>query len=793
MRYGIRLLVRDRAFSLSVLVTLGIGIGLNATIFTVVDAVLLRPLPFASPSELVTVANPGQLINLSTEHPSSFLSVEQPTKSFGSFGIYDSGEANIGGDLVPIRSLVMEASPDFFTTLGIKASLGRVYEKSDEPENQDRLAVLSWSFWQSRYNRDPNVVGRKIGINGRNFTVSGVMPRGFEFPAYPGKVEVWVPLSPSEHLLASEATVYDCIARLLPGVSVANSQAEMDVIFRRLYPRSKDPDDPNRITVVPLHRLFEAGTRPTLLLLQGAAACVLLIICVNVASLSLARAIGRQQETAIRRVLGASRGRLLFQWFTEALLIALPASIVAILFTAFSLRAVFLIGSGYLRNTPVASVDLRILIFAITLSVGTVGLFGFAPALQFSNNGLSGASLSDSLKTVGTFNRGRIREFITVLEIALALVLLSGTGLMLRTFHNLWRIDPGFDATSVSTLTVEAPKSKYPSPAQKIAFYRQIIDRIREIPEVSDVGSANHLPLDSSDTSTFFAALRFSRGSGLVGSSGAYRVVSPNYFRTMGIPLLAGRAFTSQDDQQRARVAIINNRLAHLVFGEEDPIGSHVTFGTTVYEIVGIVGDIRHWGLDKEPDTEFFVCSLQSSAPFVSIVVKSSIGLGKLSPLVRKAVDDVDAAQPMYNLRPLDGLISETLSDRRFITVLMAIFSSLALFLSAVGIYGVVSYSTVRRTREIGVRRALGATRASIGRMVLGQAAMLAQAGTIIGILASLGLSRLLNAFLFGVKATDPITLLLAAATLLVVTLAACALPAWHASGIDPAIALRHE
>jgi predicted permease len=798
IRYGLRLLGKNMGLTVVMVLTLALCVGANTAIFSIVNAVLLRPLPFADPGQLVTIENPGYLLTLSSDEPARFLETKERTLTLESIGVYNSGEVNLTDGLVPARVLIMEANPSFFSALGINPMLGRTYSQEDEAESQNRVAVLSWGFWQSRYGGDTKVLGKTIEINGRNFTVIGVMPQGFQFPAYPGKADLWVPLVPAEHLIAAEGIEYSALSRLKPGVTLREAQAEMDVIFQRLRSKMEDPSGQDPILLVPLRKMFEAGTRPALVVLLGAAGFVLLIACANIANLSLSRAVARQRETAVRSALGADRIRLIRQWLTESLLLALIGGAAGLLLAFWSLKGLVLIGASYLRYAADVAIDSRVLCFTLAVSIFTGILFGLAPSIQSSNPDLS-ESLKEGAKTSASgFGRSRFRQLIIVVEVALTLLLATGAGLLLRTFENLWRVDPGFSAHHVVTLELSPSKVKYPDAAQKIAFYQKVIERIKAIPGIEAVGSVNHLPLDMNDTSTFFANLTFDdRHSGPGRYSGAFRVVSADYFRVMTVPLLKGRTFSDKDNLQAPGVVVINQTLAHGAFGEEDPIGKHLIFGGgktgRTFEIIGIVGNIRHWGLDKEVESEFYMPSLQVATAFASLAITSHSDIGQLTPAIRRAVDQVDKDQPISNLRAMDQVVSESLSERRFVMILLGLFSALALVLSAVGIYGMISYSTSLRIQEIGVRMALGARPRNILGLILHQGIILVLSGIGLGILASLGLTRLLAGFLFGVKPTDIITLITVSLILISVAVAACCLPARRAMRVDPMVALRYE
>ncbi len=785
-------------FSLVMILTLGLGIGANTALFSIVNAVLLRPLPFAHPAELVTIENPWPVVDYPREDPTRPPERAEHALTLESTGLYNSGEVNLTDGLVPARVLIIEASASYFSTLGVSPLQGRAYTKAEENQGQNRVAVLSWGFWQSRYAGDSKVLGRTIAINGRNFTVVGVMPRSFQFPAYPGKADLWVPLTPAEHLIAAEGISYDALARLKTGITLSESQAEMDMIFHRLNPDWKDPNNPNRILLIPLREKFESGTRPALLVLLGSAGFVLLIACANIANLSLSRAVGRQREIAVRSALGAGRSRLVRQWLTESLMLALMGGAVGLLLTFWSLKALVFIGSFYLRYAADVSVDFRVLCFTVVVSIATGIFFGLAPAIQFSNPDLT-ESLKEGTKTSASgFSRSRVRRGLIVVEVALAMILLTGAGLLLRTFENLWRVDPGFNSHNVLTVELSASNVKYPEAAQKIAFYKQVIERIRAIPGIKDVGSVNHLPFDWRHGSMSLNLSFDNQKSGPNERySGDYRVVSSDYFEVMSVRLLKGRTFTEQDNLQTPIVAIINQALADWAFDKEDPIGKHVSFGNgktgRTFEIVGVVGNIKHWGLDQKAFPEFYASSLQLPAPFITITISSKSDIGQLTAAIRRAVDQVDKDQPISNLRAMDDVVAGSLSERRFVMILLSLFSALALILSAVGIYGVISYSISSRVQEIGVRIALGAQPRNILALILRQGMALVLGGIALGILASIWLTRLLTSYLFGVRPMDPFTLITISVILTGVAVLACYLPARRAMNVDPVVALRHE
>jgi putative ABC transport system permease protein len=851
IRYALRLLRKSPAFTVVTILTLALGIGANTAIFSIIDAVLLRPLPFFQPEQLVTIENPGYLVSLSSDEPSRFLQLEERPLSLDSVGIYNSGWASLSdasGNMAPEHALIMETSAGFFPTLGSPPAKGRTFSRDDGVPGQNGVAILSWSFWQNRYRGESTTVGRTIAINGRNFIVIGVMPRSFRLPTYDGDVDVWVPLTLPDDLLQAEGIQYHALGRLKTGVSIAGAQAEMDAIMWRSYPAFRGLKDANRITLVPLRKMFEGDARRALLLLLGAAGFVLLIACANVANLLLAQAVGRQRETAIRMTLGADRLRLIRQCLTESILLGLAGGAVGVVLAFWSLKGLIVLGSFYLRNVFNAAVDLRVLAFALTASVGTGVFFGLAPAIQFSSRdlivGLKAGTTASSMRA------RRLRQTIVVLELALAMILLTGAGLLLRTLENLWRVDPGFNKDQVLTVSLSAPKGNYsdqkgsmqsgapvapaqalpsssanlsastasavssssatPSAAQnvmasdrarKIAFYQQVIDRIKLIPGIQTVGSVNHLPLDSKNGSTYFAMLRFENRNSGPGPGGTFaaadRVASPDYFRAMGVPLLRGRTFTEQDNLQAPPVVIINQYLAHQVFGDESPIGKYLSFGLSktarTCEIVGVVGNIKHWGLDKSVDPEVFESSLQIAPPFMTIALRMRLDTRSAAAEIRRAVSEVDKNQPIYNVRSMDQVIGESLSQRHFVMVLLELFSLFALLLSAVGTYGLMSYSVGQRTQEIGVRMALGARPGNVLAMVIRQGITLALVGVAIGAVLALGANRLISSMIFGVTPYDPVTFLVVAVVLVAVAFLACYIPARRAMRVDPMVALRHE
>jgi putative ABC transport system permease protein len=793
IRYGIRVLVKSPGFTLIAVFSLAIGIAANTSIFSVVYAVLLRPLPFAEPSQLVVVTGGYHLIKTSSESPADFLATENETTSFESLAAYDpEGSVNLTEGGEPERILTTRVSANFFPVLGVNPMLGRNFLAEEGKVGGDRVVVLSHGLWQRRFNSNRNVIGTIVKLNSQSFSVIGVMPQGFEFPQYDGKAEMWMPLIWNDELMAKEGIFIDVIGRLKTGVTLERAQLEMNTITQRVQQEASYKVDPISLTL--LSREFSKHVGPALWILLGAVGFVLLIGCANVAGLLLERTASRQKEFGVRSAVGASRGRLVRQLLTESILLATLGGGAGVLLSWLSLNALVSISPVQIPQIHTIEINRAVLLFTLGVSLFTGVVFGLAPALQFSK-----PDLNDLLKEGGKSRhagRSRLRQLLIISEIAIALVLLVGATLMLKTFRNLMSLEKGFDSSGVLTLEISPPELKYKDRQQQAEFYQRIIESIRNVPGVLSVGGANHIPLASKQGRMILRLYVEGRQpANTLQGSGDYRVISPDYFRAMGMTLLKGRDFGNQDDQKSQRVVIVNEAVARMLFPGEDPIGKRLLIGNAKAkpgEIIGIVADIRNWGLTEPPAPEFYLSYQQAAPPFLGLAVRTQGDPRQFTADVRRAIWAVDSDQPLYNVMTMEQALRDSISKQRFSMLMLVIFAAVAFILATIGIYGIASYSVTQRTHEIGVRMALGAKRRDVVEMIARQGIILIAIGITTGLAGAFALTRVLASLLYAVKPTDPAVFAGAAFLLALVALVACYIPARRATKVDPMVALRY-
>lgn len=794
LRFALRTLRNKTAFTAVAVLTIAIGIAANTSIFSVVYAVLLRPLPFAEPSRLVVVDGGGHLIKTFSESAVDFLATDHETTSFESLAAYDpEGSVNLTEGGEPERILTTRVSTNFFPTLGVNPTIGRNFLAEEGKVGGNRVVVLSYGLWQRRFNASRDAIGKIAKLNGQSFSVIGVMPEGFEFPQYNGKAEMFVPLVWHDDLMAKEGIFVDVIGRLRSGVTLERAQVEMNTITQLVQQEAKYKVDPIRLTV--LNKQFSKDVGPALWVLLGAVGFVLLIGCANVAGLLLERAASRQKELAVRSAVGASRGRLVRQLLTESVLLASLGGALGVLLSWLSLNALVSISPVQIPQIHTIEINRTVMLFTLGMSLLTGVVFGLAPALQFSRPDLNDL-LKEGSKS-GSANRSRLRQLLIISEIAIALVLLVGATLMLKTFRNLMSLEKGFDPSGVLTLEIAPPESKYNDTKQRAAFYQRIIESISNVPGVLSVGGANHIPLASKQGRMILPL--FVEGGQTADtwkSSGDYRVISPDYFRAMGMTLLKGRAFSNQDGENSQPVVIINEAVARKLFPNEDPIGKRLLIADAKgkpYEIIGMVADIRNWGLMQPPAPEFYLSYQQTAPPFLGLAVRTKGDPRQLTAEVRRAIWAVDSDQPLYNVMTMEQALSDSISQQRFSMLMLGIFAAVALILATIGIYGIASYSVTQRTHEIGVRMALGARSGDVVKMIVRQGVLLIVAGIGAGLVCAFSLTRVLAGLLYAVKPTDASVFTGAALLLAVVALVACYVPARRATKVDPLVALRYE
>jgi predicted permease len=785
LRYGVRSLTRSPGFAVVTLAILALGIGANTTIFSIVNSVLIRPLPFREPERLMML---DERLLPRFEHfeasPLDVLGWREKGRAFESIAAYVGVAFNRTGAEGPERITGMRITANLPALLGVQPVLGRVFTAEEDREGADRVVLISSGFWRRVLGADPHVVGRGLHLNGVGFTVVGVMPDAFRFP---GETEIWTPMAFTKQELTGQNNHFVWgVGRLKPGVTRDQAAADMEVVMRQL-------PTPWRVNVTPLADHYVGQVRFALVVLLGAAGAVLLIACANVAGLLLARASTRQREIHLRASLGASRGRLVQQLVTETMVLALAGGGLGLLAAWLAIGAVRALPLAAIARLDETSLDLRVLLFTLAASTSTGLIVGLTPAFR-----LSRTSLQDALRggpRVSGEGRTRWRQALVAAEIALALVLLAGAGLLLGTVWRLLEIRPGFAADHTLTARVDLPVAVYAELAQRRQFAEEVVARLQRVPGVHAAGISSGLPFVSvGDTGVTFETIP--AGSANPGAASNHYRVTPQYFRTLGIPLIRGRLFSDQDTPDRPPVAIINETVARRFFAGQDPLGKRLGISDDPRfwrEIVGVVGDVKQEGLRAPIAPQVYEPFAQRPRRSFSIVVRALGDPTSLAGEVRRAVLAVDPHQPLSNMQTLDTLIARSITRDRFAAWLLATFGALAALLAAIGIYGLMAYSVARRTNEIGLRMALGADRRGILRLVLGESLRPLGIGLVVGIIGALTVTRVLGTLLYEIQPRDPATLGAAVTLLAVTALVAAFIPARRAARVDPMTALRTE
>jgi putative ABC transport system permease protein len=805
LSFGLRMMRKNPWFSAVAVMTLALGIGSTTAVFRLVNAVLLRALPYKDPQNLVFLYEPNDHIpNVPVEAFSpfnaDFYDLRQQSTSFAALALFtiDGMKLSMGGASVRVGG--SRVTGEFFQVLGISPELGRTVDADDDQPGKGQVAVISHAMWQSRFGSDQGVLGKNLLLDDRPFRIVGVMPPGFAFPHGLESIEtadkttdVWVPwaMTPQERA-SRDDNQGNAIGRLRPGVSPAQAQAEVGAIAARFDPLHPVPFQGAVAVIRPLDATITGGSRPVLLLFMGAVVLVLLIACSNVASLVMARSNARALEMSVRTALGAPRLRLVRQLFAESLCLAGAGAITGML-AAFA--AIRLLIRFHLVNIPrleETSIDGRVLLFTICAGIATVLFCGLLPALTASR-----CNLNDALKSSGSRMikgpAGRLHRWLTIAEITLTFVLLAGSGLLIRSYLKLLSVDKGFAASSTVTMRVQLDERYYDQPGRQIEFFRKVIDKTGSLPGVEEAAAINILPLGGAES---IALLQVEGHPFDEKISFEGRSITPRYFAAMGISLLEGRAFTDADATGRPPVAIVSRSFARKYFPGQSAVGKRVRSrdrSSPWSTIVGVVNDVRYRGLDITPPMQFYSPLWQVSVNGVSVVVRTSLPVDRMASNMRAVVRDLDPALFAEDIRTMDQLVSQATAERRFQTFLLTAFGGAALFLSLVGLYALMAYSVERRTAEFGIRTALGAQRSSIMRMVLKQGADLAFTGVGIGLVAAWGLTRLMANLLFEVTPTDAASFFGAAVLFCAVALAACCVPARRATKVDPMVSLRYE
>jgi len=802
IRYAARKLARTPGFTAIAAFTLALAIGATTAIFSVIDGVLLKPLPFHEPERVVRVLNmrEGQRMPTSAIDYRDF---REQAKSFSAMAALDAGAVNITGGGTPERIQAARVSASFWSLLGVQPALGRGFAPKEDERGATRVAVLSDGLWKRRFGADRRIVGQTIMLDGNSYTVVGVAPEGF---SYPDRPELWVPLVFSENDLDPSnrgSHWLGVIARVAPGVSIAQANGEMVALTKRLeqaFPRSN-----NGITasVTSLQEFMVGDVSKALMVIMGAVAFVLLIACANVANLLLVRAASRESEMAVRTALGAGSWRIVRQLVTESVLLALVGGMLGALLALWGVDLLVGVAPEGIPRLDEVRIDGTVLAFAAGVTLVTGVLFGLFPALHSARANVSGM-LKEGMRGSSGGSR-RARNTLVIAEMALAVVLLVGAGLLIRSFANLLAVDPGFKPERVITFNISAPEAKYDNYATRRALVADLVERMKGVPGVRGAAVVTGLPLGDITLRTVMHIVGTPEDSPAERKITDIAMVTPGYFATMGIPMLSGRDFNAQDRSGAPMVAIVNQEFVRRYFPGENPLGKHIELGwsqdtaatggdvTLGGEIVGVVGNVKRSGLAEDVRPETYAAFMQPTFTQFAVVVRSTADPSTVMASIRAQMRALDADLPVNALRQLDELVAESVSRPRFYTLLLGVFAAIALILASVGIFGVISYAVSLRTRELGIRIALGATGRQVSQLVLSQGVGLALASVVIGAAGAYWLSRLLTGLLFGVKASDPLTFIVVAALLTTIAALASYLPARRAAQVDPLLAMRSE
>jgi putative ABC transport system permease protein len=808
VRYSLRRLAKSPAFSLIVILTLALGIGANTAIFSAVNAVLLRPLGYADPGRLVTIEHFYPSLG-GLKAPVSvpgFRDYQALGRSFESMAVENNWLVNLTGQGEPVRVPGARVTGRFFGTLGVPALLGRGLLPGEDSAGREHVVVLSYGLWQRLFGADRGVVGRALSLNGEQYEVVGVMPEGFR-DFFNRDVDLWAPLVFQPEQLADDRRTNEFLsltARLRPGVPLEQAASEMRSLAEQLRQRYPDTYAADwSLLTTPLSQRSAGDVRPALLVLLGAVGFVLLIACANVANLLLARAAARAKEIAVRTALGVSRDRLVRQLLTESVLLSLAGGVLGLVLAYWGVRSVVAANPGRLPRADEIGIDAPVMIFTLCVSLLTGVLFGLAPAVHASSADLHGVLKEGGRANVGDRAGQGLRRTLVVAEVALALTLLTGAGLLVKSFARLQGVDPGFEPDHLLTFNLALPAARYPADSQQAAFFEQVLPAIARLPGVRTAGATSVIPFGGNWSTGSFEVEGYQPPPRQPGPWGDIRLVTPGFFETLRVPLRAGRVIGDEDRTGTRRVAVVDDELVRRYWPSQDPIGKRITFGPPPgvadtsarewIEVVGVVGHTKHEGLDAEARVQVYLPYRQQPRPFMTVAVRTAGEPAAYANQMRRAVQTIDPDQPIANVRTMDELISRSVGQRRLSMLLLSLFSGIALVLASVGIYGLMSYSVAQRSRELGVRIALGAARADVLRLVLRQGMSLAVTGIAVGVVAAFALTRLIDSQLYGVRATDPATFVGVAALLGLTALVANLVPALRATRVDPAVVLREE
>jgi putative ABC transport system permease protein len=797
----IRSLLRNPGFTAVAVITLTLAIGVNTTIFSVVNAVLLKALPFQQPEQLVSVqkvAEPGAFPGIAAYE---YLAWKDRNTSFDDIAAFGDNNFNLTGLGEPERISCAQVTASLFTTLKVQPLRGRVFLPEEDKPGTSNVAIVSERFWQRRFARNEAVLQNTLTLDDKPYSIVGVMPASFRFP---GEFDIWLPiaLDTVKETQGHFFSVVEVVGRIKPSVSSTTAQTEFNMLARQMAEQMKEPLPPGPVDVVPLHKQLVSGVRLTVLILWGAVGLVMLLAGVNVASLMISRTLARQREMAVRAAIGARRWQLIRQLLTESVVLGLAGGLLGLLVAVWGTRAIAgLVPQGLttsfydLNNIPL---DWRVFAFTFLISVLTGIVFGLAPALTASKPNLIKILRGSDSRALTSFGLRSIRGWLVVAELALAVVLLLGAGLLVRSFNKLMAVDLGFDRENVLTFRVGLPRSRYPEPVQTAAFYKDFLQRVNALPGVQSAGTINHAPLEGHGMMAFIGIEGYPSMDRKKDPAIGIGVVDGEYFKTLRIPLLNGRQFDARDVADGQKVAIVNQAFAKRFSPEGDPLGKRVTFNCEESEglcrsIVGVVGNIRQESITDEAIPELYVPSTQMPMNSVQVFVRTSTNPLALAGAVRKEVLAIDSNQPIHGVKTLAQRVEEVAAVSRSLMLLFTAFALLAVILGGVGIYGIISYSVTQRTHEIGIRMALGARAANVLSLIMRNGFTLVLTGIVIGVAGAFALTRFLTTMLFGVTPTDSITFVFVSLMFFAIAMVAALIPALRATRVDPLVALRYE
>jgi predicted permease len=802
LRYGLRILTKQPGFSLLAVLTIGLGIGANTAIFSVVNGVLLKPLPYQAPEQLVRLFERSEQQPKFPMSPGNFQDYRDRNTSLAGLALYTRRDLELSDQAHPERWVSMQITAGYFDLLGIKPMLGREFTRQDELPDNTQIVILSHGLWRRRFNSDPKIVGQSLTLLGRPFTVVGVLPPGvqhvggdYRSTSHGENVDAWWPVELKPQSVRF-AHYLNAIGRLKPGVTAEQAGADLNTLAGQLAVQFPNSNQGWSIAVRPLHEEIVGRSRTMLWVLLGVVVFVLLIACVNIANLLLARATAREREIALRAALGAKPGRIIRQMLTESMLLALVGGVLGVLLAQWAIETLRVLGPEQLPRLQAVSINGRLLLFTFGLTLITGLLFGLAPALQ-----ARGIQLNELIKEGGKSGGGarqrRLRDALVVAEVALALVLLVGAGLLMRSFLKLQHANPGFNPDRVLTAALSLPRARYNDADKAIAFHDRLLEKISALPGVQSTGFTSDLPWTGYDENAGFTVegKTFPPNDG---PTGRYHFASADYFRTIGTPLIAGRFFNSTDRKDGPRVILINQSFADRYWPGESAVGKRITFSSRPAEkdwrtVVGVVGDVKDSPISTNAAPAFYMPMSQGFDPQMILTIRSNADPLALVETVRNEIRAIDPQLPLADVRMLDSIASTAVGGQRFTLWLVGLFALTAVVLASIGVYSVLSFLVAQRTHEIGVRMALGAGLRSVLFLTLRQGMKPVLLGVALGVAACFGLTRLMKGLLFEISATDPLTFTVIAISLIAVALVACYLPARRATNVDPMVALRYE